>query len=275
MNFIHLSDTHIRVTEMAENVFFPVKKIVDNGAKLRKLLGTAKNQTPPPDFVLITGDLVHEGDAEDYRFLKKLLDEELGGIPCFVCLGNHDRRGAFWEGFMGLPGKTGPYYTSAVLDGLKIIILDSSPADGMEKGGFTPEQAVFLRDELASPSPRGSVLLMHHPMDCVYTGFYPLLMEDRWGLKDLIRQEGVRGVFTGHTHFSGCHALGKTLFVTASSSAFGMDFTEPGEVFFRNSASYFSGRLADDHILVSPVDMKFDNEALLHFNIKKIMESIK
>jgi 3',5'-cyclic AMP phosphodiesterase CpdA len=270
MNFIHLSDTHIRVTEMEKNDLFPAEKIIDDGTRLRKLLGTAKSQMPPPDFVLITGDLVHEGTAEDYRFLKNLLDEELGGIPCFAALGNHDRHGAFWEGFMNSPGETGPYYTSAVMDGLKIITLDSSPADGMERGGLSPEQIVFLRDELASPSPRGSILIMHHPMDCVYAGFYPLLLADHCGLKELVREQNIRAVFTGHTHFPGFHVSGNTLFATASSSAFGMDFTEPGEVVFRNSASYFSGRISGHQILMGFVDMKFDNEPLFHFNMERI-----
>jgi 3',5'-cyclic AMP phosphodiesterase CpdA len=274
MNFIHLSDTHIRVTKMERNDFFPVEKTVDDGARLRKLLRAAKHQIPGPDFALITGDLVHEGAAGDYRFLKNLLDEELGGVPYFVALGNHDRHGAFWEGFMDSPGKTGPYYTSATLDGLKIITLDSSPADGMERGALTPEQIVFLRNELAAPSPRGSILIMHHPMDCVYSGFYPLLLADRYGLKDLIREQGVRAVFTGHTHFPSCHASGNTLFATASGSAFGIDFTNQAEMRFLNAASYYTGRVSGREVLVGLVDMKFGNESLFHFDMREITKNM-
>lgn len=50
---------------------------------------------------MLTGDLVHEGTEEDYRYLRELIERERGGIPVIPVLGNHDFKQAFYRGYLG------------------------------------------------------------------------------------------------------------------------------------------------------------------------------
>lgn len=46
---------------------------------------------------MLTGDLVHEGTEEDYRYLREVIERERGGIPVIPVLGNHDFKQAFYR----------------------------------------------------------------------------------------------------------------------------------------------------------------------------------
>jgi 3',5'-cyclic AMP phosphodiesterase CpdA len=255
MNFVHLSDLHIRVSPMEPLSSFPSEKMVDDGTKLRAVLRRVKNQLRTPDFILFTGDLVFEGDADDYRLLRSILDEELGAIPRFFALGNHDRHGAFWEGFMGEADRENPYYYTETINGLRMIALDSSPKDGCVVGEFSEEQLAFLRDTLKEPAPKGSFLMLHHPLNCAFAEFAPYLVKNADALIRVIQGSDVRGPVCGATHFTGFHGMGGILSVTASSTCFGVDLT--GKVVkFTESSSYVTGRVTDDLVLVSQVDME-------------------
>ncbi|MDR1070663.1 MAG: hypothetical protein LBL37_07785 [Gracilibacteraceae bacterium] len=61
MNFIHMSDTHLRVTPLTAASDFPAEKIIDDGRRLRAALRRAKAHSPSPDFFVISGDLVRYG----------------------------------------------------------------------------------------------------------------------------------------------------------------------------------------------------------------------
>jgi 3',5'-cyclic AMP phosphodiesterase CpdA len=258
VNFIHISDTHIRVTPMEQSPYFPAEELVDSGGRLRAALRRAKSQTQAPDFALFTGDLVHEGAAEDYRRFLAIVEEELRETPYFLALGNHDRRAAFWEAFTGETGKSDPYYTCGELDGLRVISLDSSPVDGSEAGFLNTEQFDFLRTTLQRPAPAGSILLLHHPLEFVYESFAAPILDDARALLEAIGGTDVRAVFSGHTHSSSFYTDGGVLFATASSTAFGVDPAMQNSMVMQNTSSYLSGRIGDGCVFVGNVEMESD-----------------
>ena len=46
------------------------------------------------DFVVVTGDLVHEGVAQDYTYLNEILRNKIPqNVQLFYVLGNHDEEG--------------------------------------------------------------------------------------------------------------------------------------------------------------------------------------
>lgn len=45
------------------------------------LAGIREAVAAHPDVVVLTGDLVHEGTEEDYRYLRELIERECSGIP--------------------------------------------------------------------------------------------------------------------------------------------------------------------------------------------------
>ncbi|XKL32757.1 metallophosphoesterase [Lactiplantibacillus plantarum] len=69
-----------------------------------------------PDLIVFTGDLIHDGSADDYQRLHAIIHTMEAEFDCHVrvILGNHDRRAAFYEGY--LPAD--PDHTTRVACGL-------------------------------------------------------------------------------------------------------------------------------------------------------------
>ena len=120
----HLSDIHHNPDENSQ-----ISTLLrEKGLLVEKLLGqcleTLKQRKP--DIVLITGDMTHEGTSSHYRYLRDALSSALPGTPVLCAMGNHDVRGAFREGFLGLAPSGGPYYASASVKGWLFVSLDSA-----------------------------------------------------------------------------------------------------------------------------------------------------
>ena len=64
------------------------------------LAGIREAVAARPDVIVLTGDLVHEGTEEDYRYLRELIERERGGIPVIPVLGNQDFKQAFYRGYL-------------------------------------------------------------------------------------------------------------------------------------------------------------------------------
>lgn len=250
MNFVHLSDTHVLFEKPQENEQFNAALLVDDGSSLRAAIQKAVRYPQKPDVFFLTGDLVHEGTAEDYRFLKSILDEACEGIPYFLALGNHDRRGAFWEGFYGEEGKTDPYVAVDELDGLRVISLDTSPTDGNEVGEMPQEQLDFLKRVLEKPAPKGSVVLLHHPpLGNVLSGFANLCPK-RDAFHEIVKNSDVKVVLSGHTHFLTVNTRDSILYSTAASTAFTMDNACVDAVRFVDACDFNIGRIAEDGVYI-------------------------
>jgi predicted phosphodiesterase len=82
----HVTDTHI-----GKKRLYSVTKAV---SQVLARAGDAK-----ADFVLVTGDLTDQGEADQFREFLKVLDTCRS--PTFVCPGNHDRHGINYEQFFG------------------------------------------------------------------------------------------------------------------------------------------------------------------------------
>src|SRR5947209_6013937 len=63
---------------------------VDTAAYLRKAVTRISQLNPLPDALLITGDMVNDGTAEEYEHLRELLAPLT--MPMYVIPGNHDSR---------------------------------------------------------------------------------------------------------------------------------------------------------------------------------------
>lgn len=262
MNFVHLSDTHVLLKKPQEEAVFNASLLVDDGSNLRAAIKKAISYPQKPDVFFLTGDLVHEGGVEDYRYLKEILDEECGNIPYYIALGNHDRRESFWEGFMEESGRSDPYINVADLDGLRIISLDTSPTDGNEVGEMPAEQLEFLEKELKTPAPNGSVILLHHPpMGNVLEGFDSLCPR-RDGFRKAVENSDVKAVFSGHTHFLSVNTCGGIYYATAASTAFSMDNSKTGGMYFIKACSYNFGRICDNEIYVGTETVGYEFEEL-------------
>lgn len=173
----------------------------DPGEALAAAVACVGRLLPPPDAVVVTGDLAEHGEEAEYDELCRLL-EPLGS-PLHVLAGNHDDRGALRRRF-SLPGDAGDAIQyPADLGPLRLIALDTT-VPGEDPGTLDGERLAWLDAELAAAPDALTVIAMHHPP--VWTGA-PALDgmglgdTDRRALADVVaRHPQVLRLVAGHMH---------------------------------------------------------------------------
>lgn len=188
---------------------------------------------PAPDLVLLTGDNVQKGGAEEYAEVARIF----GGLgPRFRVLpGNHDARDAMREclGPLGWVGLDGPFIqTVDVIDGLAVIALDSLK-EGAVGGELCDARLDWLEDRLAEHAGRSVLVALHHPpFDGGIRELDDLSLIGRDRLAALIARHGrVRAVLCGHLHRAICRGwAGTTGFVAPSGGRqFALSFLDDAE----------------------------------------------
>ncbi len=223
ITFAHISDTHIRKSYQdtgMDAIFAAAPSPAENLRRALTCIAAAK-----PSFLLITGDLIHEGQTEDYALLADILREEIPEIPAVCCLGNHDRKAAFRQGYLKEAPSSEPYLAVTEIDGLRVICLDSA-IEGKENGAISESQLDWLARQVQQPAPRGSVLCFHHPvMD--EGGMVPGV-EVSPRLQQIVKESDIAAIFCGHTHQNSLSLVGGKPQLVADSLAFGFSVDGTG-----------------------------------------------
>ncbi|WP_267555702.1 metallophosphoesterase [Rhizobium rhizogenes] len=199
LTFVHLTDLHIGNPTVTDDHLYS-----DTSATLRAIIAEIKRLTPKPHFIVASGDLTNRGDIGSYEELKHILAEAELDIPMLFALGNHDKREGFYRAMLGRTSDiAAPYDHAAVIDGIHIIILDSS-APYKVGGSFEESQFTWLEDELDRHVDLPKLLVMHHA---------PALDSDpdlEWEALSIIDTERLRvllagrkvvGILSGHIHY--------------------------------------------------------------------------
>jgi 3',5'-cyclic AMP phosphodiesterase CpdA len=193
---------------------------VDTAHCLETAVQAVLAQTPAPDAVLVTGDLVDAGRPEEYGLLKEILSPIR--LPLFLMPGNHDARGPLREGFpehryLGRDGQV--HYTIEDFP-LRIVALDSL-VDGQGGGCLGAAQLDWLDRRLAEQPDRPTVVAVHHPPFTTGIGHMDKIgLEDAAGLAAVIRRHRqVERVLSGHLHRAIQTRFAGTLASTAPSTA--------------------------------------------------------
>lgn len=197
MLIVQLSDIHI-LRAPARNQAI----LADNAARLERTIRFIKTLNPLPDIAVISGDLSHEGDAEDYRYCRSLLSE----LPCpyLVIPGNHDDRTLVRDTFP-LTGHADETYYQFEEDRfpLHIVCLDTLET-GKVGGELCAERLNWIEETLAR-STKPSLLVMHHP-PYQFGLQYNADMACTRGierLEQIVKENGnVVGVLCGHLHIA-------------------------------------------------------------------------
>lgn len=195
MLIAHISDPHIKA---------PGKLAygrVDTAAMLADCVRAIGGLTPSPDLILVTGDLVDFGLAEEYAHLKRILKPlrpRLIAIP-----GNHDgrdvMRAAFAdEGYLPAEG-----FLQFVIEDLpfRLVGLDTViPGEG--GGELCAERLVWLDKTLSSKPDAPTLVMMHHPPFLTGIGHMDRIgLAGRDGFADVMaRHPQVRLILCGHLH---------------------------------------------------------------------------
>ena len=176
-------------------------KRVDTARALERCVAALNAFEPEPDFVVISGDLADTPAAEEYDYLKRLLEPlkwRFAGIP-----GNHDSRELMRSAFPNAPYAfaSGALNQKIEVGSLDLLLLDSS-VPGKPHGLLEASTLEWLEAELAGSEDRPALLFLHHPP--FIAGIWHMDRQNLHNAEELAaivrRHKRVRIVATGHIH---------------------------------------------------------------------------
>lgn len=210
--------------------------VVDTADYLQKALRQIGRLKPVPDALLITGDLVDHGRAEEYRRLRELLSPL--AMPVYVIPGNHDDRDALRAAFADhayLPREGFLHY---VIDALAVIIIALDTVVPTEAGGALDEaRLTWLAARLQETQGKPTIIMMHHPPFPTGIGFMDscgLLVGAAEFARLVARHANVERILCGHVHRAIEARIGASFAMTCPSTChqIPLDLTDNGEEAF-------------------------------------------
>jgi 3',5'-cyclic-AMP phosphodiesterase len=177
---------------------------VDTAAYLERCIDRLNAITPRPDAVVMTGDLVDQGEPEQYEYLKQLLAKL--DIPYYLLVGNHDDRQALRDAFkdraeLHANGEFIQY--TADIGPLRLIALDSM-VPRQSAGLLCDARLAWLDQQLHASTDKPVIVALHHPPFVSGIGHMDELRLDPSSaakLESLIRKHpNVERVICGHVH---------------------------------------------------------------------------
>lgn len=214
MLIAHLSDPHVR----PDGVLY--HGIVDSNAQFAAAIAHVNALDPRPDLVVLSGDLVDHGQAEEYDKLVRLLAPL--AVPVLAIPGNHDEREAFRRAFAGqtwLPAQGPVDYAVGDRGPVRIVALDVT-LPGEHHGAVSEEAAAWLDRTLAAEPSRPTIVMMHQPpfdTGIPYMDLYSCREGSRLSAV-LARHPQVERLLCGHVHRVMQLRFGGTILCTAPST---------------------------------------------------------
>jgi len=209
-----ITDTHIRRPgDLAYGV-------VDTALYLERAVAALARLDPAPDVVVVTGDLVDRGEAEEYAHLHALLAPL--AMPVFVIPGNHDareplRRAFAADGYLPRDG-----FLHYVIEDwpLRLVALDTL-IPGETGGALCQERLSWLGRALAAAPERPTLILMHHPPFVTGIGHMDRIgLDGVPGFAEIVaRHPQIERILCGHLHRAIDRRFAGTVAGTAPSTA--------------------------------------------------------
>ncbi len=190
-----ISDTHIALDTP------------DAGQRIRDFEATIADINaldPQPDVIVHTGDVVHNGRADEYAEASRILSG--ARAPVYVLAGNKDDRMNLRAAFgpRGYLSRDSEFIDYTVEDfPVRLIAVDTKHA-GANKGDFCPERAKRLTAMIDAENSKPIAVLAHHPPFAVKVGPDAINFETPEAMQRLaqaLQHSGrVIAVFSGHVH---------------------------------------------------------------------------
>lgn len=203
LRLVHVSDAHLSGDGALH------QGVVDTTAALDRVLAEA-DRVDGARLLVGSGDLSDDGSVASYEVLRERVGAWASARGAHVALvpGNHDLRAGFTavlgDGHggpapVGAPDDT-PVDGVSEVDGWRVVTLDTSvPRAGY--GLLRDAQLERLRDLLAVPAARGTVLVLHHPpLSAPTTLHESLALQRPEALGRVLGGTDVRVVLAGHYH---------------------------------------------------------------------------
>lgn len=137
--------------------------VVDTLGALQRMVAHLNASVPRPDVVVVSGDLVDFGRADEYAVLAPVLGEL--AMPFYLVPGNHDDRVQMLAAFGGqscLPVTEGTLDWVEEAHPVRLIGLDST-IPGAHGGQLSDAQLAWLDRRLCERPDIPTLLILHHP----------------------------------------------------------------------------------------------------------------
>ena len=206
---------------------------VNTEQSLQEVLNLARQRHWPPDLVLTTGDLVHDGSVQAYaRFLRHF---SALGVPVYCLPGNHDAAPTLRTQLQQPTVRT---LNHVVQGPWQFCLLDTS-VPGSEGGHLARAELQRLDAQLAAHPDHHALICLHHQPVPVGSPWLDTMAVDNAAALFAIldRHPQVRGLLWGHVH-QDFHQLRQGVHLIASPSTciqfapdstdFALDDTAPG-----------------------------------------------
>jgi Icc protein len=187
---LQISDTHLYED--------PAGRLLglNTQASLEHTLELAQAVHWPPDLVLATGDLVHDGSAAGYARLHERLTAL--GVPVYCLPGNHDNQTQLSA---SLNGNTIRWVTSSSHGAWAIEFVDSN-RPGSAAGHIRERELARLRESLGRRTEDHILVCLHHqPVPIGSAWLDSMAIDNAAALFEILdRTPQVKGVLWGHVH---------------------------------------------------------------------------
>jgi 3',5'-cyclic AMP phosphodiesterase CpdA len=188
------------------------------------------------DFLLLPGDLTGHGERENHIWLQQRL--ALLPFPTYVIPGNHDvpylsptgkaigfrEFPHYYRGF-GYDNPDRLYYSRQLLPGIRLIALNSNQfnSEGQQRGYLDREQLLWLEQTLKEVKNELVLVMIHHnviehlPQQASHELGRRYMLENAPVLLQMLREHGVKLIFTGHLHVQDIAQSGDIYEITTGS----------------------------------------------------------
>ena len=192
-----------------------------NVRRLNMVIDQLNAMRPKPSLLLVTGDLVENGDDEAaYQHMHALIGRWEGPLAWVV--GNHDRRGTFLAHVPGVATDANGFVQYEFdHEGVRFLILDTVD-EGRHGGAYCEARAQWLGARLAERTDVPTLLILHHPPVDTGIDWMSALSCEAWveRLDAIIRPATqIVGMIAGHVHRPIATSFaGKPLSICASTA---------------------------------------------------------
>lgn len=234
---------------------------IDTPALLARSVAGVMALQPAASAVVLSGDLVDRGSAEEYASLRALLAPL--ACPVWLMPGNHDDAAAMRAAFpdhdelapLPDPALAGFVLWVREVDGLRLVALDTV-VPRAPHGALCERRLAWLDRTLAAAPGVPTIVAMHHPPFVTGIGHMDAmgLLEGSAGLQAVLRRHPqVERVICGHLHRPIVRRYAGTVAMTVPSTAHQivLDLRAGGPAAYRREPPGFAVHTLRDGALVS------------------------
>lgn len=193
MKIIHLTDLHL---------VSPARKLfaLDPLERFKSAIDSINRHHLDAELVLISGDLVDQGEMAAYIALKDAL--KALKVPYVLGMGNHDHRTQLQSVFPDLPLDDNGFVQYAIKTSMGTFIMLDTAKTGSHAGELCAQRLEWLSYTLEKYNDQDIFMVLHHPP--IETGIRfmdSIRLQDAKKFESIVtKYNNIRHLFFGHVH---------------------------------------------------------------------------